>query len=168
MCDPITIAAATFAVGAAQQVSQYAGEKQAYAANKTAANLNFANQQDILGQKRVQLDQQRSENALDTAIATVKAQGSVAASAASMGMSSASIVGALNADMFGIGRQYSAEQTNDQNQRLQLANESRGAAISRESQIMQVSKPGLADLALGIGGAALKGASAYSTAGGKF
>jgi hypothetical protein len=167
MCDPATLAAVTFAVGAGQQVSQYVGEKQAYKANKVAANLNYANQHDILGQKRIQLDQQNSENALDTAIATVKAEGEVAASAASLGMSSASIVGALNADMFGIGRQYSAEQTNDQNQRVQLANEARGAAISRESQIMSVSKPGLLDLGLGIGAAALKGAGAYTTAGGK-
>jgi N-acyl-D-aspartate/D-glutamate deacylase len=168
MCDPLSIAAVTFAVGAGQQVSQYVGEKQAYSANKTAANLNFANQHDILQQKHIQLDQQNSENALDTAIATVKAQGEVAASAASLGMSSSSIVGALNADMFGIGRQYSAEQTNDQNQRVQLANESRGAEIARNSQIAAVAKPNLLNLGLGIGGAALKGASAYSSAGGTF
>lgn len=167
MCDPMTMAAATFAVGAVQQVTQYAGEKQAYSANKVAANLNYANQSDILGQKRVELDQQKSENALDTAIATVQAQGSVAASAASLGMSSASIVGALHADMFGIGRQAGAENTNDQNQRLQLANEQRGADLTRVSQIASVSKPGLLDLGLGIGAAALKSVGTYSTLGGK-
>jgi hypothetical protein len=167
MCDPLSIAAVTFAVGAGQQVSQYVGEKQAYSANKTAANLNFANQHDILQQKHIQLDQQNSENALDTAIATVKAQGEVAASAASLGMSSSSIVGALNADMFGIGRQYSAEQTNDQNQRVQLANESRGAEIARNSQIMSVSKPEPPTSAWASEAAALKGAGAYTTAGGK-
>lgn len=168
MCDPVSIGLATFAVGAAQQGVEFLGERQAYKANKVAANLNYANQSDIISQKRVQLDQEHSENALDTAIATVKAQGSVAASAASMGMSSASIVGALNADMFGIGRQAGAEQANDNNQRLQLANEARGAAISRESQIMSVAKPGLLNLGIGFASSALKGAGAYSTAGGKF
>lgn len=168
MCDPVTLAVATFAVGAGQQITQYMGEQAAYKANKVAANLNYANQSDIIGQKKVQLDQEHSEKAVDTAIATVKAQGEVSASAATLGMSSASIVGALNADMFGIGRQFSTETANDQNQRLQLSNEQRGAAISRESQIMQVSKPGLLDLGLGIASSALKGASAYSTAGGKF
>lgn len=167
MCDPITMAAATFAVGAGQAISSYVGQKQAYKANVVASNLNFANQYNIEQQKHGELDQQKSENAFDTAIATVRAQGSVAAGAASMGLSQGSIVQALNADSFGIGRQAGAEDTNDANQRVQLSNELQGADIERQSQISKVSKPGLADLALGIGAAGLKGASAYTSAGGK-
>jgi N-acyl-D-aspartate/D-glutamate deacylase len=168
MCDPISIGAATFLVGAGQTISSYLGQQAAYKENKVAANLNYANQHDILEQRRVQLDQQKSENALDTAIATVRAQGEVAAAAGSMGLSSSSIVQALNADMFGIGRQAMAEDTNDQNQRIQLSNELRGAEISRVSQIGKVTKPGLLDLGLGLAGDALKGVGSYSNAGGKF
>lgn len=168
MCDPVSLGIATAALGVGQSVSAFIGGRQAYAVNKEVANLNYANQRDIIDQKRVQLDQNKSENAVDTAIASVKAQGEVAASAASMGLSSSSIAQALNSDMFGIGRQVEAESVNDQNQRLQLANEQRGAAVEREAQIASKSRPGALDLALSIGSDALKGASAYSTAGGKF
>ena len=168
MCDPITIAAATFAVGAGQAVSGYFGAQEAYKANKQAANLSAAYQHDVIQQKSIQLDQEKSEKALDTAIATVRAQGQVAASASAMGVAPSSIVGAINADMFGIGRQAMADETNDRNARLQLSNELRGAEIERVSKINSVAKPGVLDLALGIAGAGLKGVDAYSTAGGKF
>lgn len=167
MCDPVSMAVATFAVGAGQTIAQYEGDKAAYNVNKTMANLNYANTSNVIVDKRVQLDEAKSENAVDTAIASIKAQGEVAAGAASMGLSGASISHALNADAFGIGRQWEAQDVNDQNQRLQLANEQYGAAISRESQIASKSKPGVLNLALGLGGDALKAAGAYTTAGGK-
>jgi hypothetical protein len=169
MCDPVSlglIAAATFAVGAASDISQYMGEKQAYKVNQQVANLNYANNANIIQQKRVQLDQEKSEKAVDTAITTVRAEGAVSAAAGSMGLSSSSIVQAINADMFGIGRQFTADETNDQNQRLQLANELSGADIERRGKIASVSKPGLGTLGIAIAGDAVKGVGTYVSMGG--
>lgn len=140
---------------------------QAYAANKTAANYNYANRMDILGQQRVQLDQAKSENAFDTAIAGLKAQGRIASEGASGGWAASSTIGALNADMFGLGREAGTEDIKDQNQRVQLGNEATGAAIARTSQINSKAHDSGLALALGIGGDFVKGASSYASMGGK-
>lgn len=169
MCDPATIiAGATLALGVGSTVSSYMGQRQQITVDRQVSNLNFAQQSNIISQKKIQLDQGKSEDAFDTAIATVRAQGAVAAGAANQGLSGASIIQAVNADMFGIGRQVEAQNINDENQRIQLANELAGADLTRRSEIASKKKPGALDLALGIGGDVLKGVSAYTTAGGKF
>jgi hypothetical protein len=168
MCNPAIIAGGAFAVEAGQAVLQHIGQNQAYAANKTAANYNYANRMDVIDQQRVQLDQAKSENVFDTAIAGLKAEGSIAASAGDMGYGHASIASALNADMFGLGREASVEDAADQNQRVQLGNEKTGAAIARTSQINSMSKSSGLQLALGIGKAGVDATKTYMGAGGKF
>jgi cell division protein FtsL len=150
-----------------QAGATYVGQKQAYSSNVTASNLTAANEYNILEQKRVQVDQERSESALDTAIAAAQSQGRITASASEQGLSNTSLIQALNADMFGIGRQASIESANDQNQRNQLSNESQGVELDRRARIASVSKPSGLSLVLGIGQGALGGISAYQGAGGR-
>lgn len=167
MCAPIAIAAATAALSVGSAVVQHIGTNQAYQANKLAANFNYANDLQNLGQKRVELDQERSENAFDTAIATAKEQGRIAASATDQGLAPTSIVQQLNASMSGIGRQAGVEDTNDQNARIQLAQEATGADIRRQSQINSKPRSSGIQLALGVGQGVLSGFNAYNGAKGK-
>jgi hypothetical protein len=159
------IATAALAVG--QAVTTHIGTNQAYSANKQAANYNYANDLTTLGQKRVELDQARSENAFDTAIATAREQGRIVASATDQGLAPTSITQQLNSAMFGIGRQAMAEDTNDQNARIQLAQERTGADIRRQSQINSKPRSSGVQLALGVGQGLLSGANTYKSAGGR-
>jgi hypothetical protein len=167
MCGPIAVGALSAALAIGQTVTGYIGQNQAYNANTTAANLTAANESNILGQQRVQLDQAKSENAFDSAIAAAQSQGRITASASEQGLSNTSLVQALNADMFGIGRQVSIENANDQNARNQLANQAQGIELDRNSRIASVSKPSGLSLVLGIGGGALAGVNGYAAAGGR-
>lgn len=161
MCDPITATAvATAALSVGQAVATHVGTNQAYHANEKAANYNYANDLTTLEQKRVELDQNRSENAFDTAIATAKEQGRIAASASDQGLGAVSIVGALNAGMFGIGRNAEVEDINDSNARLQLAQERTGADIRRQSQINSKPRSSALQLALGVGQGIMDGVNA--------
>lgn len=168
MCDPISIGAVTAALSVGQAVLSYEGQRQAYNVNEDAANLNYAQEINVNEQKRVQLDAERSEKAFDTAITAAQAEGRIAASASERGLGSSSIIQAINADMFGIGRQASVEGLNDQNARNQLALERGGAEISRASSINSMQKPGALSLVLGVGQGVMKGVNAYTGSGGKF
>lgn len=167
MCGPIAVAGLSAALALGQTVSGYVGQRQAFNANQTAANLTSANERNILEQQRVQLDQEKSESAFDTAIAAAQSQGRISASASEQGLSNSSLIGALNADMFGIGRAASIESANDQNARNQIATQSTGIELDRRSRIASVSKPSGLSLALGIGGAALSGVNGFTSAGGR-
>lgn len=160
MCDPISIAITALGVGEA--AAQHIGTNQAYHANKLAANLNYAQDMNVAGQKAGQLDREKSEAAFDTAIVSAQAGGAIAASAADQGLGAPSIAQALHSDMFGIGRQQSIADLNDLNARTQLAQERTGADITRQSTIASKSRSGLVPLGLGVGNAALKGYNSYS------
>lgn len=166
MCSPGALAAGQAAVGIASAVAGHIGQKQAYKANREAAQYNFANRFNASETQRVQMDQERSEKAFDTAIAAVQAQGRIAASASEMGLSAGAAQQGFNSEMFGLGRQASVDDANDANQRVQLANERRGADIARISQINSVSKPSALGLVLGIGKAVVDAGTSYKQMGG--
>lgn len=150
MCGPQATGAADAGLGIAGATLGFFGQKAAYKANRTAANLDYANDREALAAKAVELDQERSESAFDTAIASAQAEGRIAASAADQGLAPTSFIQQLNAAQFGIGRQRETEDINDQNARQQLARETTGADIRRRSKINSVSKPNGVTLALGI------------------
>lgn len=159
MCPPV-IAAATSALAIGGEVMNYVGQNQLYHANMTAANLNYAQAKETADQKYVQLDQAKSENAVDTAITAAQAGGAIAASASDQGLGNQSIVGAINAAQFGIGRQATTEDINDSNARQQVSRDLTGAEINRQSQIAQHPHGSPIALALGIGKGILSGYNA--------
>ena len=167
MCDPATIGLVTFGLGALQTGLSYVGQNQAAKANEKSANLTAANEFNTRQQQATELDQAKSERAVDTAITTAQSEGAISASASERGLGSQSLIQSLNASMFGIGRNASIEDLNDQNQRVQLGNEATGSEIRRQSRINSVQKGNPLSLVLGVGGAALSGATAYSNAGGR-
>lgn len=164
MCDPVSIGIATFALGTAQAVSTQVGMNQAYEANRQAANYNYARDIEAANRQDSQLQQEHSQQVLDTAIAGLKARGDISASAADMGLAPSSISHQLNAGMFGLGRQATIEDKNFQNQRIEIANSRTDADIKRQSQINSKSKSNAAMLALGIGSSALQGVNSYNSA----
>ena len=165
MCNPaIAIGAATAALSIGQSVTQYAGQNAAAKQNEQIANLNYANQEQTIAQKAVQLDQEKSERTFDSAISSIQSQGAIANSASDQGLGASSIVQAINAGQFGIGRQDSVADINDQNARQQLGNESAGADITRRSTIMQKQPGNPISLALGVGQGVLSGITAANKA----
>jgi len=131
MCDPVSIGIATFALGATQSVMQHVGTNKAFEANQEASNLSYAQESNAIARQEAQTDRAYSENVLDTAITTLKAQGEVAAGASQQGLASSSIVRAINADMFGIGRQATVEEQNYRTEKIDLGERRYGAALQR-------------------------------------
>lgn len=164
MCDPVTIGAITLALSSAQAVATHVGTNQAYAANEDAANLTFARETDALNRQQTQLDKERSESVLDTAISTLQAQGAIAASASSSGLSSGSLIRSINTSMFGIGRNATAEEINDRSRRQELATSRTDAELRRQGQINSAPRSSLLELGLNLGSSALQGYNSYSSA----
>lgn len=164
MCDPLSIGIATFALGATEAVSSYGGTNQAYEANRVASNFNYARDLEAVGRQDNQLQQERSQQVLDTAIAGLKARGDISASAADLGLAPTSISQQLNASMFGLGRSASIEDRNFKNQRTELANSRTDAEVRRQSQVNSRSQASVASLALGVGKAGLQAAGSFNSA----
>jgi len=161
MCDPLTIGtAATLALSVGQQVLTHVGTNQAYKANQQAANYSFARDQEAINRQDAQLQAENSESAFDTAIAIAQDQGAIAASASTQGLAAGSIASQLNAGMFGVGRQATAEDINFRNQRQEIANSRTDAELRRQNQINSRPRSGALQLAVGIAGSA---ADAYSS-----
>lgn len=163
MCNPAFIAAGQAALSIGQQAVQFIGQKQQAHVARTYANLNYANRYNIVQQQSGQLDQEHSEKALDSAIVAAQAGGRISASSADLGYSGASLEQAINADLFGIGRQESADAVNERNARTQLGNELTGARIERASTIARNPGPSTAGLVLGIGKSVLDAGSSYAS-----
>lgn len=167
MCDPLTISAITTTLAVGQQVAQYQGAKAQAAGARQAANLNYAQQWNVTEARREQLDSEASEKSLDTAIAALQSEGRIAASASESGYSSGAIIEAINADMFGLGRNAEIDAVNDRNARNQLANERMGAAITRSSALANNKGPSSLSLVLGLGQAVAGGVKDYRAMGGR-
>lgn len=164
MCDPISIGVATFALGSAQAITSHIGQNRAYKANEQAANYNYARENEAIQRQGVLVDKEQSEAAFDTAIAQMRSEGDIVASATDRGLGSSSIAQQLNASMFGLGRQATAEQQNFDTQRSNLSSSRTDAELKRQSQINSVQKSGTLSLILGIGSAGLQGVNAYKGA----
>lgn len=164
MCDPLTLGIATATLAVGQVAMQAIGQNQLADSTRQAANLNYAEASNTAQQKAMQLDQEKSQTAEDTAIATARSQGAIANSASAQGLGAASISSAIHADMFGIGRQQSLADLNDTNARAQLAQEARGAAISRDTAIASAPKASVLGVGVGLGSAVLSGFNSFNTA----
>lgn len=165
MCDPLT---ATVVIGTALSVASagatYIGQNEAHAQATQNANLNYANKRDTISAQANQLDQQKSENAFDTALTSIQSEGTIAANASEQGLAPTSIAHSINASMFGIGRNATVEEKNDQNQRLQLGTNLQGAAIQRQSDIAKTPGGSLITLGIGTGKALVGGYGDYTKA----
>lgn len=168
MCDPVTLAVTAVGVSAATTGLSFLGQQQAAKSNAQAANVTAANSYNDIGRRGVQIDQQNSENILSSLIDRTAAQGAISASASAMGTGVATTDQISNAAAFGAGRNASIDQLNSDNQRGQLTSDRTGVSLRRQSQINSVQGPSLIGLGFQLAGDTLKGASTYTSLGGKF
>lgn len=168
MCDPVTIAAATFAVSAASSVMGFEGETQRAHLNANAANMQGANTYNALEQQRGQIDAQQSENTVSALIERAKARGAISASASSIGTGGSTATALETAADNQAGRALSIENLNSDNQRLQVRNQIQASDIQRQNKINSVLAPSPLSLVLGLAKAGLQSASAFTSAGGSF
>jgi hypothetical protein len=168
MCDPVSIAVTTAAVGAASSYMGFQGATQQAHANANAANLQASSTYNALGEQEGQIDAQQSENTVSALIDRAKAQGSISASASSFGTGGSTTTALANAADNEAGRALSVEDLNSQSQRLQVQNQLQGADITRRNKIASMPAPSPLTLVLGMAKAGLQGTSAYTSAGGRF
>lgn len=168
MCDPLSLAAGTAAVAGASSIASFAGQGMAAGANARSANYAFAQNQDVESQRAAQVDQQQSENTVQSAIDRTQAEGKVSASASSFGGDRQTATGEVNAVANTNERALGIENVNSNEQRLNIANEGESAEISRQSQINRVQPESGLALATSLAGDAAGGASTYSKLGGRF
>lgn len=157
MCDPVSIG--TAALMALTTVTEHIGTNQAAAATEQAANIDFARESDALARDQVSLDQEKSEKAFDTAITAARSKGDIFTFGADTGASSTSLAQQLNASMFGIGREATADDINDTNARVEIANRRGDAQVRRQSRINSAPRSSTLSLLIGLGTAGVQGAS---------
>lgn len=172
MCDPtgglLTMSVASALIGVGTAYTGFKAQQQMAVDNAAAANLQYAREREAFSARSSEMDQQRTENALDRAIEARAAEGRIAASGAERGLSGASIATQLNVADVGAGRAFAIDALNFDNAREQLSRDIVGADITRQSQIASVPKPSSASLLLGVGSGVLQGANTYGSLGGRF
>lgn len=162
MCEPTTLAAATFALGATQAVTGYVGGKQAYEENArnaiSAANTTYAYQQNKINQERAAAVSKNISNS----IASLKQAGSVNAAAGEAGVHGLSI-DALEGDVYAQGGR--ASEAIDQNyefQRTAIIGEMEATKAKTQNQINSVKNPSLLDAGLQILSSAVGAGTSYT------
>lgn len=163
MCNPILLAITTAAFSVGSSYVAYQGQKQQAEAAQQAANLNAAQQNNVLSQKSSQTESQASEKNFEDTIQGVRKEGMIVASASERGLDATSATQLTGVNAFEVGRVHSIEEANLQDQRQQLSNEGTGIELTRESTIAANQGPNPLSLALGIGSGVLSGFGAYNT-----
>lgn len=159
MCDPVSLASATWAVSQVATVAQYVGGQRRADDQLHAANRTFAQQNNEAALQRTQVDARQSEDSVDALIKAQVAQGRISASAAALGSDAATVAQQSNAADFDIGRGLTLANANADNTRLGIQ---QGLAVGeqqRQNTIGNIQAPGPLSLALGIVQNNLQGAA---------
>jgi len=166
MCDPVTIAVATFAVSSASAIAGFVGQQKAADANERAANVTYAQTSNELGRRATEIDAAQGQSTFNSIVERAQAQGRISASASDMGTGVAVTQTLQNQSANEIGRTASVDELNSRNQRLQLGDMRTRSEFDRVSQINSVPRPSPLSLVLGITKSALSAGSSYQQAGG--
>ena len=160
MCGPMELAAATAAVGVTEDVLGFVGQRQAFSANKQAANQNYFDRVSALDAQRSELDAADAQRVIDEEIARVQEGGRIAVIGGEF-LGAASQARLRNAAANTSERDEAVGDLNSQNQRRQIGRETRGAGIERDAQIAKVAKPSVASLVVKTAGRGLQAATDY-------
>jgi hypothetical protein len=166
MCDPVTLAAATFAVTATSSIVGFQGAQQAAKANELAANITAGQSANELGRRATEIDAAQGQNTFNSIVEQAKAQGRISASASDMGTGAAVTQTLQNQSANEIGRAAAVDELNSRNQRLQLGDMRMRSEFDRQSQINSVPTPSPLSLALGIAQAGVSSVDTYTSLGG--
>lgn len=160
MCNPMMLLmGAQAGMSMLGQVSQHQQAKAAAKQNAKSALQSARLGYEQTALRREQEREKSSQMAFNTAIDAAKARGTVITSAGEAGVTGVS-VDSLLADAYGReGRYTSSLQSNYDNVSSQLDLEARGIQAQAESRIASMPEPSFTDLAIGLAGTAVSGAS---------
>lgn len=167
MCDPLTLAAISTAVGVASSVGQYEGQKDLRHSTVLAANEQYAQTYNAVEAEAGQTNVQQSEADVTNAATAAQRFGRIAASASSIGLGATTGGSLETAAGVTSAREKAITDINATFQRQQEGNELEGANLRRTSTINSVPAPNGLTLLTSLGGSLLQGASSYYAAGGK-
>ena len=172
MCDPITMAVSSFAIGAAQTVTSYMGDKQAAATqnamvreNQKAANANLVREYADVQTRQIQEEDAAAIQKQDISREARAARATTMAAAGEAGVSGLS-VDALLADVH--GKEATAKDRISQNSGFTTSNLTRemdglkAKAQDRINSMPWASGPSPFAAALKIGGAGLNSFDKYN------
>lgn len=171
MCAPIALAAASFAIGAAQSVAQFQAQsedakaqEQAFWQNRSSALAAAADKQKSLAVREIQEGEKTTQKVSSSLREEAEKQAQARVSAAVGGVSGISVDNIVS----DLGRRAAANRAvaeeNYRNIALQLADERRATEAEAQTRINSVQrgrKPSTASLALGIAGAGVKAFGSY-------
>lgn len=156
------------ALSAIGTITSFVGESQAAAANKKAANQNFAAKTNALNTQNTQLSEQESEDHVSNAIKSAQQYGRISATAASLGMGQSTLSPYLAAAQGNVARGQAIEDINTNSKRQNIQAEQTGAELERQSTINSKPSPSPLNLALGLGKDVFSAGSLFGQLGGKF
>jgi hypothetical protein len=161
MCNPLLLAAGTFAVSAASTMSQVKGQQQMFQQNAQLANQNAVRMYADTNQRMIQEQQSATLNKMDLARDARAARATAAAGAGESGVSGLS-VDALMREFYGREASYT-DRVDHQTDwtMLQMNNEMRGIQAQAKDRINSVQRPNFFDAGLRIAGAGLGATGTY-------
>ncbi len=161
MCEPISIALASAALGAAGQMVQYQNQQAMYEQNRQNAMAAFRDNQQALNTREMQEQTAASEKRFDMDMQAKAAMATADVSAGEAGVSGIS-VDQLIGDLGARGARAKDRIDEDQSwTTAQLQSEKTAGAHQMVDRINSVPAPNFADAALRIAGVGLNSASSY-------
>lgn len=163
MCDPMLMAAASFAVGAVQSVAQYQAQEQQAEATQKAA---LASMRDSYQQAQVLYEQNANEAAQKEREGQLKTRAAKATAVTSAGES-----GLQGSGVATLANDYAGQQAvfvsdvelNKKASDSQVLAQARGARSQAVSRIASAPSPSILGAALGVAGSAVNAYGQYST-----
>lgn len=161
MCTPLALGIASFAVGAAQNVAQFVGQRQQSKANEAAARDAWRIDQNQITKRQMQEENALRQKQEAQNIEEAEVRASAAVGAIQGGVSGISVDNII-AD---IGRQASRNRlTEEENYRMvasQLQTQRQQVSANAITRINSVPRPSPLSLVAGIAGNALDGVNTY-------
>ena len=171
MCDPMTMAVASFAIGAAQSVASFSAQSAAadeqnrlYEQNRLNAIAAFEDNQRALTNRQSQEQEAAGAQKFDNAIEARKARALNRVAAGESGVSGITVE-SLMRDMY--QQEARVNDRVDQNTdwtMAQLQDQKRGdgyRTLDRINSVQRANKPSFVDLGLKLAGAGLNSAASY-------
>lgn len=168
MCSPQTASAIGQFSPVGGAVLGYLGQNAAASANREAANISYAQNENAASQRYTQIGQEQSENTINAAIARARAEGSISASASSMGSDASTTGRQVQAADFATGMQLGRMDINSENQRIATADQEQVNWLNRQSQINSVAPQSPLVLGVHLAANAAQAAADYAKMGGRY
>lgn len=159
MCDPISIAAASFAVSAISTGVQYDSTRRAANQQADAIRANTSANDAALQLQQGQIAEQTTQQMSQRAVEAMRERGRLTAALGGMGGTTADRV--LNESGFNEGQDMATLTANAQSREFQAQNERVAGARHANQELASIRQPNLIGAGLQIAGAGLNAGATY-------